>query len=251
MDWQKELDVFLADFKYKNDVSGILVCGSFITGNPSKRSDLDVHIVLNESVLYKERGNKIVNGLLIEYFANPSREILKYFKWDIEDKSLMAQTQFATGEILLDKNGDIKHLKDIALKEIEEFYQDQEPAMSELAKYHLWDMADDLADAFENNKPEFDFLYFNFLNNLISSYMSTIKMPYNFKTILGNVNSDIVRKKYLLKELPDVEIKNLIEKCIITTEKEEKVELFQILTNKILNKFGGFEIDGFAFKTNL
>lgn len=61
------------------------VCGSYITGNPSTHSDLDVHIILNENVNYRERGNKIVDGLLIEYFKD-----------DYTNVRPMSQTQIPT-----------------------------------------------------------------------------------------------------------------------------------------------------------
>ena len=38
-DWNSKLDLFLADFEYADDVVGVLVCGSYITGNPTSHSD--------------------------------------------------------------------------------------------------------------------------------------------------------------------------------------------------------------------
>ena len=119
MYWEEKLNKFLENWEYMNDTIGILVCGSYITGNPSTHSDLDVHIILNENVNYRERGNKIVDGLLIEYFANPAKQIREYFKDDYTNVRPMSQTQFITGKILLDKTGEVK-----ALKEEEDcFYQ--------------------------------------------------------------------------------------------------------------------------------
>jgi len=63
-DRKRKLDSFLVKFEYLNDAVGVLVCGSYITGNPTTHSDLDVHIVLNNNVDYRERGNKIVEGSL-------------------------------------------------------------------------------------------------------------------------------------------------------------------------------------------
>ena len=105
MDWQTRLDIFLSEFEHKADVVGVLVCGSYITGSPSNHSDLDVHVVLDDDVCYRERGNRIIDGLLIEYFANPPHQILKYFDEDFADKSLMSQVQFATGKIVMDEKG--------------------------------------------------------------------------------------------------------------------------------------------------
>ena len=40
----KKLNKFLEEFEHKDDVEGVLVCGSFVTGHPNKHSDLDVHL---------------------------------------------------------------------------------------------------------------------------------------------------------------------------------------------------------------
>ncbi|MBT4376854.1 hypothetical protein HOD29_05775 [archaeon] len=78
--WEEALDKFLEGWKDKKEVLGINVCGSYVTSNPSKHSDLDVNIVLRDSCKWIERGNKIVDGVLIEYFVNPSWKIKEYMK---------------------------------------------------------------------------------------------------------------------------------------------------------------------------
>ncbi len=39
MNWEEKLNKFLENWEYMNDTIGILVCGSYITGNPSTHSD--------------------------------------------------------------------------------------------------------------------------------------------------------------------------------------------------------------------
>ncbi len=123
--------------------------------------------------------------------------------------------------------------------------------IGELDKYSLWDMLDDLQDMFEYGREDFDFVYYIYLDKLISKYMRYIKYPYNKKAILGNISSPIVRKKYLLKNLPDKKISSLIEKCIITTDKKERIIYYEELTEKILSLFGEFDINNFDFKSKL
>jgi len=249
INWEEKLNTFLADFEHIRDVIGILVCGSYITGSPSSHSDLDVHLIFENTVGYRERGNRIVGGLLIEYFGNPPRQILKYFHDNWDDKSLMSQTQFATGKILLDRIGEVGALKEKAVKMIDDFYSNGAVTISEAVKYSLWDMLDDLQDAYENKKQGFDFLYFNLLNRLIASYMRCVNRPYNFKTILGNITDDTVRKKYLLKELPDKNISDLIAECINAPDPYIKMRSYQRLTDTVIERFGGFDIDKYTLKS--
>lgn len=250
MDWQTKLSKFLSDFEYKHDTVGVLACGSYVTGSPSKHSDLDVHIVLNNAVTYRERGNKIIDGLLIEYFANPPHQILQYFNEDFADKSLMAQVQFATGMIITDKTGDVAKLKEHAQAMIADLYkQDTPQELSGLSKYFYWDMLDNLQDACETGRADFDFLYFTSLNKLLTIYMRAINRPYVSGAIYGNIVDATVRNKYLLRELPDQNVADLIVKAITATGKSEKLLAYQNLTNTILDNFGGFCIDGFKLKS--
>ena len=253
-EWRDKLNIFLSDFEYTKDVAGVLVCGSYVTGKPTKHSDLDVHIVLDNKVGYRERGNKIVGGLLIEYFANPPKQILRYFDGDLQDKSLMCQTQFATGEIIIDRFGDVAKLKETAKSMISNVYDKTEEtslSMFVLDKYFLWDMLDDLQDAYETGRADFDFLYFTRLNMLLEKYMNCISRPYNSKTILGNIVDSVVREKYLLRELPNHIIKTLINQAIVATSKDDKINTYEKLTSTIIEEFGGFDIDGFKFKSDV
>ena len=252
MDWQKSLNTFLSDFEHMADVIGVLVCGSYVTGSPTAHSDLDVHIILSSDVSYRERGNKIVDGLLIEYFANPPMQIEAYMDEDLEVRRLMAHVQFATGKILRDDTGEVAALKEKAFTAIDEFYKKSPPAsMQEMTKYGLWDMRDDLQDAHETNRADFDFLYFNLLDNLINEYMNAVNMPYHKKAILVNVEDERIRGKYLLRELPDKHISDLIIKAIKAEGRDEKLNLYEQLTEAVLCRFGGFEIDGFRFRSEV
>jgi len=251
MDWRAKLDKFMESFEYKDDVIGILVCGSFVTGSPSSHSDLDVHIVLDEAVDYRERGNKVVDGLLIEYFANPPRQIREYFKEDYQAISPMSQTQFATGEIILDTIGAVVKLKEEANRMMALDFEDVHSSANELIKYGIWDMLDDLQDMYENGRIDFDLVYYSNLDKLLMFYMRQIKQAYNNKTILGHITSEDVRKKYLLNELLDKNIAKLIQTCIVAECRKDRIDSYEQFTNAVLDLMGGFEIDGFKFKSSV
>ena len=77
------------------------------------------------------------------------------------------------------------------------------------------------------------------------------KYPYNKKSILGNITSEIVRKKYLLSELPDKNISDLIYKCSVEKNKSNKIKYYEQLTNMIMTLLGGFDSDKFKFKSSV
>jgi predicted nucleotidyltransferase len=62
--WEHALDRFLLGWKVRAYVKGAVVCGSRVAGTATKFSDIDVHIVMDDRVRWRERGLKIVDGYL-------------------------------------------------------------------------------------------------------------------------------------------------------------------------------------------
>jgi len=147
--WEKALDKFLVDWRDREDVIGILVCGSYITGDPSRHSDIDLHIITSEENDWRERGNKIVNEYLIEYFVNPPRQIREYFREDHQTNSISASTQFVTGRVILDRDGIVAHLKKEAQDWINKEFNELDSSSISIMKYALWDSLDNLRDLYE------------------------------------------------------------------------------------------------------
>ncbi len=243
-----KLNTFLDSFEHTEDVVGCLVCGSYVTGNPNAHSDLDVHLILKEGVGYRERGNRIIDGLLIEYFSNSKKQILAYFEDDYKSISPMSQTQFVTGEIIFDKTGEVLELKEIAKSQMAKKYADVNTEVSGIGLYAIWDSVDDLEAMYEDNRADFEFVYYNRLNMLLKTYFWTQKIPYNAKTILGHIENPTTRRKYLLDEIEDQELKDLVKTCITDNNRKNKLDAYKTIANKILEQ-GDFDISTFAFKS--
>lgn len=62
--WKKAMNTFIEGWRSNQDVVAAMVCGSYVTGKASRRSDIDIHIVLNDEVEWRERGNQYVDGFL-------------------------------------------------------------------------------------------------------------------------------------------------------------------------------------------
>ena len=245
----KKLETFLADFEHKDDVVGVLVCGSYVTGHPNAHSDLDVHLLLNKKCKYRERGNRIVDGLLIEYFANTKRQVLAYFKEDYKNLRPMSQTQFATGEILFDKTGEIEQLKKEAEKQLGKEFADLKVEPSPLTLYGLWDSMDDLQAILEEDRADFDFVYFCKLDRLLACLYRKMRLPYNTKTVYGQLVDKTVRKKYLLKEIKDKNLRALLQTAIVEEDRQKRLQAFTALCEMILKEYD-FDISKFSFKSD-
>lgn len=251
INWKEKLNKFLEDFKYKDDVIGVLACGSYITGNPTSHSDLDVHIVLKDSCDYRVKISRVVDGLVIECFVNPPKQIRAYFKEDYQDIEQASMNQFATGEIVRDDIGVVAKLKEEAKQLIDLRFKDIEVKFSELTKYGVWDMLDDLEDAFKEKRKDFNFIYFNYLDKLLGLICKQFKFPYGRKTILKVQYDEITKQKYSLPDFPDVEIGSLITNAIAVKSKKQRLQIFKQLCEFFWKKTGGFDIDKFEFKSKV
>lgn len=245
----EKLEKFLSGYDNIDDVVGVLACGSYVTGYPNKHSDLDVHLILKEGVGYRERGNRVVDGLLVEYFANTSNQINCYFDKDYKSGAPMSQTQFATGEIIVDKTGEVLKLKNKAKEQLGKKFVDVETNPSPLVLYSVWDMMDDIESMLEEERGDFDFIYHNKLNALLAIIFKTKKLPYNTKTVLGHLTNSITRKKYLLEEINDECFANDVITAISADSKQSKVVAFKKLAENFLNEYE-FDIAYFTFKSN-
>ncbi|MCL1702296.1 nucleotidyltransferase domain-containing protein [Lysinibacillus sp. Bpr_S20] len=249
-EWERALEEFLKDWKNRNDVIGALVCGSYVTGDPSTRSDIDVHIILSEDVDWRERGNRIVNGFLIEYFANPPKQIRQYFQEDFQIQRIMSMVQFMTGKILFDNTGILNELKIEAEHWLNNEYDELNKTILEIKKYTLWDSLDNLKDCFEQQRVDFPFVYFNSLAKLFSEYCQFLRLesiPYH--QVHAYLIDPAYMKKYLKDVFPDLIFKEMFLKALLEADKQRMMDAYEELVNHVFNQMGGFKIDGWKLKS--
>lgn len=102
-------------FRNKN-LLGIVLYGSYLTGYNNEKSDIDLHIIMNDNHKKIVRGTETINGFKIEYFEKPISDL--YLSADndflMHGNALLAI--IGHGKILMDKYGEIKKLQDYILK---------------------------------------------------------------------------------------------------------------------------------------
>jgi hypothetical protein len=248
--WEAALYKFLAPWKDRSDVAGALLCGSYVTGNPSKHSDLDIHIVTKKGTKWRERGNKYVNDFLMEYLVNPPEQIRSYFKEDHGKFQRNAVIQFKTGRMLFD-DGTIKSLKQDANKWFAKKFKKRSRVSVEIGKYGIWDTMDDLEDCYEKGAPDFWFPYHTSLSFLIEDYSKFVGYPAIKDKDYKILTDGATRRKYLLPEFPDKEFAAIAAKAIIENDKKAALTSYQKLARHVFKKMGGFEIDGWRCKSPL
>ncbi|MFT4311466.1 MAG: nucleotidyltransferase domain-containing protein [Candidatus Woesearchaeota archaeon] len=236
--WEIATNKFLEDWKNKKDVIGIIICGSYITGNPSKHSDVDIQIILDNKVNYRERGNKIINGMLIEYFANPLKKLKEYEESDFKSRRKVMNHMLATGKVVLDKTGEIKKLVAQMKKQLNKKYPKMNKTVIEITKYHIWDMKDNLEEVYKNKDLNFQYVYYNQLNDVFEKYTKYLQTDYytpdkQQKILISKKN----QKKYCIQNFPDKEFKKKYLEALKVKNKKDMLKKYIEITNYALKKW--------------
>ena len=250
--WENALKQFLENWMHREEVVGAMVCGSYVTGNPSNRSDIDVHIILAGEVDWRERGNQIIDGFLIEYFVNPPKQIRNYFKEDFRDRSTSSMVQFITGKIVFDKTGIIMQLKEEAQSWKEKVYTPLPDTIKEIRKYGLWDSYDNLLDCYEEGRYDFNLIYYCSLQGLFNTYCALLNLEeIPFYQIARYLTEPTYLEKYLKQPFPDRDFAALYICALQETDASEKISLYKALTDHVHEKSGGFQIDGWRIRSSV
>lgn len=111
----------------------------------------------------RERGNTFVNGVEIEYFINPIKEVRHYFATEVGNKAPCTAHMFANSKVLHKKGSMLESL----IKEAKNIIHSKREKMSnfelEFAKYFIDDMIKDLEDVYLKK----DIFAFNIIANEI------------------------------------------------------------------------------------
>lgn len=248
--WEHAVDIFLRAWTDKDEVVGAMACGSYVTGNPTDRSDVDLHIILASDVDWRERGNKYVEGFLIEYFANPPGQIEKYFAEDYADRQTASMVQFMTGIIIFDRLGTIEQLKQKAKAWKAKVYPTPKASQVEIKKYSLWDAFDNFLDCYENHRVDFDFVYYQSLLRLFQGYCFLLNLEQiPFDHIMRYLSDHRYLDKYIKCPFPDREFSLMFLEAMQCKHKDKKIQLHEALLKRVFQKTGGFEIDGWSLKS--
>lgn len=249
--WRHALESFLDEWIDASAIRGILVCGSYVTGDPDSHSDIDVHLVLSSSASWRERGNRLIDGFLIEYFANPPAQIRSYFQEDYHNHDRQAATQFATGLILDDRDGIVRELQVEAERWLLKPFSKPGKDDIELIKYGVWDRLDNLQAAWDQMAPDFVYLYHDTIRRLYEAYARFQCQPVTdlSKSWVCLFKPEKAQNKYRMDPFPDELFLNFLRTAVSETEQSQMLPHAETLTAYVLDKMDGFEIDGWKFRS--
>jgi predicted nucleotidyltransferase len=128
------------------DVSGIIVSGTIVRGNPDLTSDLDVYVIHREQ--FRQRIQKFFNGVPAEIFVNPPRAIRQYFDGEQKEGRPSTAHMLATGFVVLRRDPVVDELQAQA-RELLAHPPQNTPLELDVSRYMVACMYEDAMDVTE------------------------------------------------------------------------------------------------------
>jgi len=246
MNYRDTLKKFIDDMGYldNDEVEGIIFYGSYHTGTNSKFSDIDLMILFNDdSDINQIKGYKTVNGIQVEYFERTISKIYERANSDYMkcEDSLLSIVGF--GEVILDRNGKIKDLKDYIIEK----YKRPLPKYTKYEAIYQIASLKKCVDACEelrvSNDPYFDNYYFLTIEKIRNFYHKLKGFSNLSQTKIYKLYTDERLREAQHKKIPEKEFIDIFIKAIDNTKsKEEKI--------KNVNELFNYSIRGYDINFN-
>lgn len=249
-EYEKAAHKFLKKYKNKKSYLGAVLCGSYVMGNETKYSDVDLHIIMDDTFDHRERGNKVIDGLIIDYFINPVKRFEKYIEADRNLRVKYVSHMFKTGKIIDDTDKKVYHLKKELEKEFKKRFPPLKKAEIEGYKYFMMDSYKNLKE----KAKDFDFLfvYYHYLNYVRESYLKYLRVEVGaIRNAASYIYDKKKREKYLVEDIKDKKFKTLFKKCLKQEDSNKMLENIKKLRDHVVKEMGGINMESFHMKYEL
>lgn len=228
----KTINKFINGMNYLDNprVIGCILYGSYLTGYYHQDSDIDLRIILNNSNPdYLILGNKIVNGMRIEYFEKPlADEYLSIDNGFLNQDNAMYSI-IGNGEIIFDKTGEVKELQRYAITK----FSNPLPPLNENDLKEYISILDNrllkLKIACENNDPFFNNLYYLTIEKIRKLYHRINGIPSIQTSKVYRVYTDPSYAESMNKIVPSKEFIDIYFDCILGEYADKRVMYLKVL----------------------
>ncbi|MCL2775217.1 MAG: nucleotidyltransferase domain-containing protein [Oscillospiraceae bacterium] len=248
--WEIAATDFISQCSFYRDIEAAFLTGSYAAGNADNYSDIDVYIVLNDNISWRERGNKRINGFLIEYFANPTRQIKNYIDSSYNNADCTTINMILNGIILINKNFTADKLIEYCVQKDLNCFPKLAENQIKISLYRIWDNFDELTRAYKNKSNDFTMQYYMFIINTFELYSSYICSPVpNYHHLFKWLTDEKYIKGFGLPSYKD----QMFIKEIITSFSCLNIDTMftqaGVIKTHVINKMNGFDIDNFVLRS--
>lgn len=240
---------FITGYLKDPQVAGGLLTGSYATGvKVSRYSDIDISFVLTDTASKRKRGNKIIDGYLVECTADPFRYIRKLFDENHTAGIRHIARKYATGIVLFDRGG-VAELQQEAACILQQSIPNaaDDERWIEMAKYYLFDQLLNIRALQEERSGGFQFTYFAHIQKILDTYGKFLGVEVLRPERIHQLLSDQeFCAKYGIAQFPDQHFMKLVIVCMECVDLEKLAKL----NNYIIEIMGGFTTDGWMFEVD-
>lgn len=228
----KIIEKFVIEMNYKNNPHflGVYFYGSALTGFYNKNSDIDIHVVFDDSdISHIYRGIHYIDNQKIEYFEKCISDLYKSVDSDIKERNIAWYSMLAKSKILYDKTGKLNELQQYTLNAYSKGLpkEDEQKIMEYIAIIN--NRMEKLRILCESDAENFYHLYHITIEKIRRFYHSINGYPrINTSKIFKIYKNDDYRKSYYEGEFVSNKFKTMYYNLINPTT-QNKQELFENL----------------------
>ena len=227
----KKILNFIMEMDYSNNEHclGAIVYGSSLTGFNTETSDIDLHIVFDDSnPCHIIRGSKIVDDTKIEYFEKPIRDIYLSIENGYLNQNNAFYSMIGNGTIVFEKGNKLSLLQQYA---IDRFMEAMPPLGEDEAKEQV-SIINNRMEKLEKfaieDYPYFDHFYHLVIDRIRKFYHKAIGISKIQTSKVYRIYTDDDYRKSMYKENPEQEFVNMYLN-LITTDCKDKAQKFQMV----------------------
>lgn len=248
------IDKFINKMGYRDNIHylGTYFYGSSLTGFNNKNSDIDLHIIFdNSDIKHIYRGIYYIDGIKIEFFEKNINDLYLSVRNDIKERNGSWYSMIGTSKIIDDHTSELKELQKYTLK----VYKKGLPKMEEqdIMEYIaiINNRMEKLRLLYMNEDPSFYSLYYITIEKIRRFYHSINGFPkINTSKIYKVYKNDDYRKTYFPGDFVSDGFKNMYFNLIETTSRDKK-ELFDNLEKFYLYVKAGRELPKDNYKIKI
>jgi hypothetical protein len=242
MDWREKVLSFLESFPSKSSLCGAIAFGSYVTGNPSKYSDIDLHLVLENSLTWAGRGKTITSGTSIDYAVSSPDRIRSLYEEDFRANRRHRAVQFSTGQIIFDEAGIVEELKREANLWLTRPFAKPDEQQQYFDRCIIWDNFEKVRKCFELQASDFELILFHSLSHLVEVYFRACGLPIVDLCLLTPLMSDDqTKEKYLFKDYIVEGFSKRFLNVINTSERHDRYHWYSELVDFTIDEMGGYD----------
>jgi predicted nucleotidyltransferase len=250
--WEQAARHFIEQCDFSREIDAVFLTGSYAAGNADAFSDIDLYIVLNERATYRERGTKRIDGFLVEYFANPVRQIKKYIDSSYGNANMIEINMILNGTVLMDKNSAAEELRAYCREKDIRNFPAADEGYSKMSLYLLWDALDELTRASECKSTDFMMQYYAFVLQAFNFYSRYIRSPIpNNYHLFKWLDDEKYFNRYGLPAHGDPVFSNLVLNALKCTDASFCFDQAGIIYHYIADKLGGLDADNFSMRSEI